>query len=80
MQKFKILGFIVEINIFSDCLNVEFIDILKKVLKEIKGKFTYDVFGLSSIFDILLTDKEIRDNQMYSGYVIKMKEVFMSQI
>jgi len=62
-------------------LNIEFIDILKRILRELKGGlFTYDRKGINSIFDVLLSDQEIIDNQDFTKYVKEMKEVFIAQI
>ena len=67
-------------SIFSDCLNIEFIDILKRIFKELKGYFPYDKNGISAIFDIILTDQEILENEVYVNSVNEMKEVFVAQV
>ena len=67
-------------SIFSDCLNIEFIDILNRIIKELKGKFTYDHKGVKTIFDIILTDLEILENELYLRYTEEMREVFINQI
>lgn len=75
-----IIGKIIDLSIFSDCLNIEFIDILKRILKELKGLFTYDKKGISSIFDVLLSDQEIIEDEFFVKYVNEMKEVFIAQV
>jgi len=70
----------VDSSIFSDCLNIEFIDILKRIFKELKGYFAYDKNGISAIFDIILTDQEILENEVYLKCVNEMKEVFVAQV
>jgi len=77
---FIILGIIVDLSVFSDSLNIDYIDIIKNILKEMKGKFIYDKHGISNIFDVVLTDPEISQNEIYFKFTREMKEVFVSQI
>ncbi len=67
-------------SVFSDCLNIDFIDIVKSIFKQLKGKFTYDKKGLNNIFEVVLTDPEIIENEIYTKYVNEMKDTFVSQI
>jgi len=46
----------------------------------LKGKFTYDKKGLNNIFEVVLTDPEIIENEIYTKYVNEMKDTFVSQI
>jgi hypothetical protein len=53
---------------------------VKSIFKQLKGKFTYDKKGLNNIFEVVLTDPEIIENEIYTKYVNEMKDTFVSQI
>lgn len=73
-------GVIVDLSIFSDCLNTDFIEILNMRLKSLKEMFNYNQLGIKSIFDILLCDKEISENENYKKYVEEMSVIFPDQV
>ena len=67
-------GVIVDSTVFSDCLVIEFIDLLNTMLHNLRGKFSYDEKGLRSLLDEILSQvKEIRENEDYKRYIADMK-------
>ena len=74
-------GKIQESTVYSDCLNIEFIDNLNKTLKELKGKFAYNPNGVKRLLEVVKElDEEICESETYSKYVDEMIEVFVKQV
>lgn len=69
-----------EAIVYSDSLNSEFIDYINDFLKNIKGRYTYDLKGVNKIFEDLITNQEINNNKDYVKYVEEMKQILTKQI